>query len=60
MTACKNMLECSVHRRVDDAHSDSQMSLADAVEFVRLVVAASATKADSHLVVALVRDKSDL
>jgi hypothetical protein len=44
----------------DDAHSDSQMSLADAVEFVRVVVAAPATKADSHLLVALVKNKSDL
>jgi hypothetical protein len=39
----------------DDAHSYSQMSLADAVEFVRVVVAV-----DSHLLVALVKNKSDL
>jgi hypothetical protein len=51
MTACKNML---------DAHSDSQMRLSDAVEFVRIVVAAQATKADSHVVVAVVRENSDL
>ena len=51
MTACKNML---------DAHSDSQMRLSDTVEFVRIVVAASATKADNHLVVALVRENLDV